>query len=670
MVPTTRLRSLAVVPPPPSYDPSSYEPFDDHVSRTIDQILNEEASFESVIDEDWPVFSGGDSPSASIRPTQQSDKDLKESRFFSKTPASTDMGTTAKGKRKPVAKRNITVIDLDNGSEDDETSLEVNGQEPKEVADDVPEAENEADNESPMDDQPHNDVDVSMDMWSPMSQAVDGVTEPSISIDPVAADEEDAIFASVDTFQRDHLLHYLASHPFMQNSVQPVPRSARRSFVSEMRREATTAGMDETAVDRLIEYVRKLYLEDLGVEPQTFPEGLDEIPFGEEIDDDHLEGVRRRKSRKRGLDSGERTDSKKKKRKTDDKKSSNEISGSSLQSTMQRDVSARFQDAESLQNPRKLQDDENDAVIPDAGVECHDSAADSRVDEPLKATDNADHAPQDVMEQTLQYEEPAGRDVPRVEQTTIEANGNTVSLGEQPMGELELPGRQADTTPRAPDKSILVENSHSEPELPPNNATLRRGSKDKGDKNVRKEERPKKSKSKKNPRSIEIHADENAASENHPSLPSKPESTPKFVRDASTTMLEANQPGHREEQRYAKESSKEEKENGVRNISGDVVRRSPPAKTDRETKTESTEKQSKKLANWRKKERKKMKKRNSHLGLKDNPPMNAQVPEPPSTLPPTSIPASISEPKTPNKGPKKSKFPELSPNPAEWDLDF
>lgn len=670
MVRTTRFRSLAVIPPPPSYDPSSYKPFDDHVSRTIDQILNEEGSFESAMDEDWSVLHGGDSPGVSIRPTQQSDKDAKESRFFSKTPASTDLGTTAKEKRKPVAKRNITVIDLDSDSADEETSLEVNGQDPKIVANDAPQAGHEAGNESPKDDQHHNDVDVSMDMWDPMNQAVERVVEPSISIDPVTADEEDAIFASVDTSQRDHLLHYLASHPFMQNSVQPVPRSARRSFVNEMRQEATAAGMDETAVDRLIEYVRKLYLEELGVEPQTLPGGLDEIRFGEEIDDDHLEGVRHRKSRKRSLDLGERTDAKKKKRKKDDKRASKEVTGSSLQSAMQREVSARLQDAESLENPRKLQDEENDAVVPGVGYDNHEPAAGSRVDESLKVTDTADHAPQDLMEQVLQHEEPAGRDVPRVEHTTIEANGSSVSLREQPMGELELPDRQANTTPQVPDRNILVDNSHSEPELPPNNATLRRGSKDKGDKNVEKEKPLKKSKSKKNHCSIEIHADENPAGENRPSLLSKPESTPKSVRDPSITMLEANQHGHREERRHTKECSKEDKENGARDISAGIVRQSPPAGTDRETKSESTERQSRKLANWRKKERKKMKKRNSQLELKDNPPMNAQVPEPSSTLPPTSIPASISGPKTPNKSSKKFKFPELSPNPAEWDLDF
>jgi hypothetical protein len=49
---------LAVIPPPPSFDPSTYKPFDEEFERTVDRILSEDASFESK-DDDFPVYSGG-----------------------------------------------------------------------------------------------------------------------------------------------------------------------------------------------------------------------------------------------------------------------------------------------------------------------------------------------------------------------------------------------------------------------------------------------------------------------------------------------------------------------------------------------------------------------------------------------------------------------------------
>lgn len=663
MAPMTRLRSLAVVPPPPSFDPSSYEPFDDQVNRTIDQILTEEASFESTRDEDWPVYSGGDSSSASNKPTSHNDKDAKKSRFFSKPPAPN--GTKGKGKRKPVARRNITVIELESDSEDDVAPPNTNGHEPTEATDEVPDAGNEADNESPMDDQPANDADVSMDMWDPMSQGVDGVAEPTISDEP-AADEEDAIFASVDLSQRNHLLHYLASHPFMQNMAQPVSRSARRSFVKEMRREATTAGMDVMAVDRLIEYVRNLYLEELGIGPQPLPEDLDELPFGEEIEDDHLEEVGRRKSRKRSLDSAEQTNSKKKKRKKEDRKSSKELSESSLQSALQQHVSEGIQAAESsLQDSFKVQDDEKGAVKPGSAVDNQDLAAGPWDDDHVK--ENGDHALRDVTEQKRQHEEPPILDVQHTEDTTMKVNGGSVPLEEQPMGDLGLSGQQRDKKPSAPDKGI-VESSHSEPELPPNHAQVRRGSKDKGNKK-RHEEPPKSSKTKKASQPVESHPSESALSGNLSILPSKPEPASKPLPEPSSTLLETSQNGNREEQRRdVKKSGNEGKENCGQNTSVDVVQHSAPAQIQQEMELDITEQKSKKHKNWRKKEKKKKKKRHSYLKLQGNPPIDDQASEPQPM--PAPMPVSLPEPSTPQKSSKKSKFSVLSPNPDEWDLDF
>lgn len=687
MAPTTRSRSLAVIPPSPSFDPSTYEPFDNQVSRTIDQILTEEASFESSKDEDWPVYSGGDSSSASNQRTPHHDKDVKESRFFSKPPGPN--GTKVKKKSKPVAKRNITVIELDSDSEDAAALPQTNGPEPTEATDEVPDAGNEADNESliddrpqndvgvsmdnesPMDDQPQNGVEVSKDLWNPLSHGLDGVSEPVISDEPAAA-EEDAIFASVDLSQRNHLLHYLASHPFMQNMVQPVSRSARRNFVEEMRREATEAGMDVMAVDRLIEYVRKLYLEELGIESQSLPEGLDELPFGEEIYDDHLEVARRRKSRKRSLESGEKSHSKKKNRKKEERRVSKEVPGPSLQSALQQEASARTPAVESSrQDSPKHQDDKEDAVIPAAVDATHGLEAGSHGVDASKTIESSGHMLQPVIEQRPQHEDLAVLDKEHTKGTTIEPNGDHETLKEQPVGEPGWTDQQTINVSSGPGKSIVVESSNLEPDLPPNHAQARRGSKDKGHKKARKEGPLKASKSRRASRSTEVHADENAiASANQPTLPLQPKSISKPVREASITLLDSNHNGLREEQRLdSKESNNANNENGGRSASTDIGQQSPTATTEREKKPDRTDKDPKKHSNWRKKERKKKKKRHSHFEPQDRPPTGKQAPEPhPMSQPPN--PVSFPEPTTPRKSSKKSKFSALSPNPDEWDLDF
>lgn len=648
---------LAVVPPPPSFDPSSYEPFDDEVNRTIDQILSEEASFESSRDEDWPVYSGEDNSSASNHPTLYTRKEVKESRFFSKSPATN--GTKVKGKKKPVAKRSITVIELDSDSEDNTAPRNTNGQGSKQGKDNDPDPGNEADNESPTSDQTPNKVNELMDLWNPLSGGDGGAPESSTNDDAVVA-EEDVIFASTEPSQRDHLLDYVVSHPFMQNRVQPVQRSARRHFVSEIRREAASAGMDDTATDRLIKYVRKLYLEEVGVKLQTLPEGINDVPFGEEIEDDYLEKDHRKRSGKRRLDHGEQMESKKSKRKKERK----ETSTPSLQSALQQEVSRRIQAVKSSpQDPLKCEENEKHTVSPG-----HTMDVDSHRDDRFPVTENGNHALRDVVQPGIQRNEATAVDLEHTQNTTIEFNDNSVVLGETRVEKADLPSRQPDDAPQGPDMVILAESSCSKPEMSPTYARLTRKPKMRKNKETENEE-PGEATKVSPPKAA--HPNDMVINPSQANLPSKLESVSEPAREVSIITLEASSNGHPEKQRRdVKASSKQFKENGSQGSPVIIVRQSELSDAEREMRTELPEGQSKKLLNWRKKERKKRKRRQSRLECQGNPPTDHQAHEPQPTPAKSPIPVAISEPKTPNKSPGKSKYPDLSPNPAEWDLDF
>lgn len=633
---------LAVIPPPPSFDPASYQPFDDEVNRAIDQILSEEASFESSRDEDWS-HTGEDSPSVSSRDTSHNDRDVKKSRFFSK-PSATH-GTKAKRTKKPVAKRNITVVALSSESEDNSPHPDTDGEAGKE---DEPD--------------PGNETDVSMEMVDPPNASASGVPGPNVDDEAVVA-EEDAIFASIADDKRDHLLHYLVSHPFMLNGVQPVQRSARRHFVDEIRKEAALVGMDDTSINRLIEYVRKLYLEDVGVPFQPLSEGLDDVPFGEEVDDDRLEKVRRRKARKRRLTYPEQVESKKSKR-AKKARSSNEVSELSLHSTLQRDISQRI--TSPLQDPAQGQIEEKHDASLNAVDIGHAPERNPHLDDPKQVSEKEENNINTVKPEN-QHDRSAASDSNQARSHFVEKHNDSVRSREKRIKKA-LPSRQRRNAPQIPDMTVSTGSSQSEPELPPTNGLLIRALQDKNSKQAH--EKAQGEAIKESSLLTADHANDPVISGGRASLPSKPGSASKPARETSITLLEGRSNERPENQR-------EDDQNPTKQPEGNASRTTPagkaqrhPSETRRKTIHELPDQPAKRFKNWRKREKKRQKKRQSHNGCQSNPPAGDQSNERQSTPAKFSTPAPTPETRTPQKETPKSKSLGLSPNPAEWDLDF
>ena len=108
---------LAVVPPPPTFDPATYKPFDDEYDRTIERILSEDASFECK-DDHFPAYSGSRSlTGTSNQHGPQSDTKVKSSRFFSRSQSTVRKKVITTPRR--AAQRDITVIHLDTDDEGD-----------------------------------------------------------------------------------------------------------------------------------------------------------------------------------------------------------------------------------------------------------------------------------------------------------------------------------------------------------------------------------------------------------------------------------------------------------------------------------------------------------------------------------------------------------------------
>lgn len=128
---------------------------------------------------------------------------------------------------------------------------------------------------------------------------------------------EEKIFASVDPEKQMEVLKFVVSHSFMTEQVQHVRRSARREFTGQVRWVAAKAGMDDIAIDALVDHVRKIYLEDRGV---AVAEDAGSA-FGDEVDGDEETHTKsqHRKRRKRSSDQPEDKEHKKSKKRRSDK---------------------------------------------------------------------------------------------------------------------------------------------------------------------------------------------------------------------------------------------------------------------------------------------------------------------------------------------------------------
>lgn len=642
--------------PPPSFDPASYKPFDEEINRTIDQILSEEGACEKTRDEDWPCYSGGDSSGGSSGgPTPHTDKSDKKSPYFSE--ATSVNGRMTRGRQKRVARRDITVVNLESDSDEDIFSHGVNGpetgdsglgdqaghgdqdplshgvdyQEPKDLD---PESQAAIDDESPLsqrvvDQEPQGPTPgdhprINDDHTNGESNETTG---QDIGDNPAVA-EEDIIFASVEPSQRDHLLHYLVSHTFMANRVQPVQRFARRQFVDEMRKEAESAGMGEMAIDRLIEYVRKIYLEVVEVQVEPLVGDLKDVPFGEEIIDEHMENAHHEKSRKRILDHAEQRQSKKIKRSKESKRSSVEGTEPSPRSALLNEPSIGGQ---SVKPPLEEHPPAQEPEVPSKNL----SSLGNLIDDVEKG-----------------HDEPRGAVLPTTkhESTTAleahESRGNTIEpepvLPNQASGEKDSSRNQRHhESLQGAVMNVLSKSPPSEPELPPPNELLIRPSKVRRSKHLQE-------------RSHERNRDIVIDITNSPPPDPAPEPEPvNEPRVRSSTAEEIVRDSDRNQEQRRQATSRKQHEINV---------------TIHDRPDESSNNLAQKHLNWRKKEKKKRKKRKSHLErqIEAATVQNFSAHQTPLK---SQSPASTPNSRVSNRSKGKSNGA-LSPDPAQWDVDF
>ncbi|KAH3012107.1 hypothetical protein KXW60_009280 [Aspergillus fumigatus] len=257
--------AVSVVISPPAVDLDSYEPFDGQYTRTVDEILSDEPSFDASFD----AYNSGISMDGSNGSLQR-ERAISRASVGKRTgpKKSPYFSTGQMSQRRIGSKRSITRIDVDEDDDDDE-------------------------------DEDEDDITPATSVESVKIQVVDNNIEDEHhdnktyakangnAVDDDIA-EEDIVFASVGPEVQARLLNFIASHSFMRSGSYPVRRSKRRTFVCELYEQAKSTGMDEHSIDRLTNYVRKTYLELYGKD-YVDTQGSE---FGDEIDD--VGGKRRR----------------------------------------------------------------------------------------------------------------------------------------------------------------------------------------------------------------------------------------------------------------------------------------------------------------------------------------------------------------------------------------
>ncbi|KAJ5682171.1 hypothetical protein N7462_005336 [Penicillium macrosclerotiorum] len=250
--------AMVIAPQPESI--ASYKPFGDDVNRTVEKILLEEASLDERREGDWHLHSG-DTTGVSTGHNSRSGSEWK-------SPISPGPRQSVPVKKKrSVATRNITVVDL---VRDDESAI-------TDTMNDGYNKDHSA-NEGAIEDEIHaEEAPLTDDFCRGHAQrTIEGQSELIT---------EDLIFSTVPTAERYRVLRFIATHPFMLNPVQTFPRSARRLFYKELRREARSVGMRNSAVDKLIQHVWRIYLDGIESVYQLSADVLDaeDCPFGEEF---------------------------------------------------------------------------------------------------------------------------------------------------------------------------------------------------------------------------------------------------------------------------------------------------------------------------------------------------------------------------------------------------
>ncbi|KAJ5902235.1 hypothetical protein N7495_002763 [Penicillium taxi] len=358
----TSAHKISIVPPLPSFEPASYEPFDPIVDATLDQILSEQKMIESSMsmEDDWlenSRYLNRSSSGSPCLPTSHQATVVKTTAKKS-PPSSFDLPPQTKSRRYRPAKRNITIVDFvedpesvpetDYSQTDDVTvkktiadeviavgkdsqvrdqnteifleTLSITNQVGSEAgkeeivkSNSVPASQitdvtiaidGRDEQRSPASSGFQDDAQIKRNMNEHAGDNINAVSEPE---DPDLT-EQDTIFASVDQSIEDKVLHFVASHPFMKSPVQPVSRAARHAFTRSLREKAYMSGMKHHEGIMLIGYVRRIYLELAGAPVEPVTASSEDPCFGKEYDEEESSPQR---SRKRILSDTENTVSRK-----------------------------------------------------------------------------------------------------------------------------------------------------------------------------------------------------------------------------------------------------------------------------------------------------------------------------------------------------------------------
>lgn len=351
-----RADDFSVVPPPPTFPTETYQNytvFPDDVEQTMDQILDEEVDLEESRSSEWPFYFGTNqckaSPASDLLRNGDSEKapaELSPLREMTKSTAkkTNKSNKSKKKKKRDAATREITVIDLcsddgDHGPEDmdidhdkhdeHDGSGEMNGNGNLRTLDNsVADASETLNNVTTETAKPGPIDEKAVEANTVINETgASKTTSPQEGGRSVKGREEEAfIFSSVSKSVKRRIMCFIFRHPFMSQFVQPVKRSARRQFTTELVEKALSVGLDFSMIWNLIKYVRTLYLDFAGVSAQPLADSLADIPFGQEIHDDELPlgqdihdgaapALHSRKSRKRSREEGPSVGSKAKKRK-------------------------------------------------------------------------------------------------------------------------------------------------------------------------------------------------------------------------------------------------------------------------------------------------------------------------------------------------------------------
>lgn len=226
-------RSVSVVISRPTADSDTYEPLDgDYIEQTWDKILSDESSFNSSFDD----YSGSetiDGPYESTNEPPRKHPGHASSPYFASQKPS---------EKHSVSKGQISKI----GSESDDKSVETD----------------------------------TNTLITPNLVSGRRLIE-ELETDHALDELEAKAFELVDADTHGRLVRYIAERPFFKRDEYPVKRSERREFVYDIRRAITEAELGEDTKERIIAYIKKLYLTACG-RGHLCDNGSE---YGEEIDD-------------------------------------------------------------------------------------------------------------------------------------------------------------------------------------------------------------------------------------------------------------------------------------------------------------------------------------------------------------------------------------------------